>query len=162
MHPHCCDRISFFFRLSNVPFYMHAHVLSHFGHFFVTPWTVACQSPLSMGFSGQEYWSGLPCPPPRDLPELRIVSYVSCIGRRLACSLHLAPPGKPVCVYTHTHHIYTYIQHIFLSVLMDTWVALYLGCFKWCCFEHGCAYTFLNWCPHFFSECIPRNCWIIW
>ena len=29
---------------------------------FATPWTVACQAPLSMGFSRQEYWSGLPCP----------------------------------------------------------------------------------------------------
>ena len=35
----------------------------------VTPWTVACQSPLSMGFSRQEYWSGLPCPSPGDLPD---------------------------------------------------------------------------------------------
>ena len=34
---------------------------------FVTPWTVACQISLSMGFSRQEYWSGLPCPPPGDL-----------------------------------------------------------------------------------------------
>ena len=33
---------------------------------------VACQAPLSMGFSVQECWSGLPCPPPRDLPNLRI------------------------------------------------------------------------------------------
>ena len=35
-------------------------------------WTVAHQAPLSMGFSRQEYWSGLPCPPPRDLPDPRI------------------------------------------------------------------------------------------
>ena len=34
-----------------------------------TPWTVALQAPLSMGFSRQEYWSGLPCPPPGDLPQ---------------------------------------------------------------------------------------------
>ena len=34
-----------------------------------TPWTAACQAPLSMGFSRQEYWSGLPCPPPGDLPD---------------------------------------------------------------------------------------------
>ena len=33
------------------------------------PWTVICQAPLSMGFSRQEYWSGLPCPPPGDLPD---------------------------------------------------------------------------------------------
>ena len=34
-----------------------------------TPWMVASQAPLSMGFSRQEYWSGLPCPPPGDLPN---------------------------------------------------------------------------------------------
>ena len=35
----------------------------------VTPWTAAYQAPLSMGFSRQESWSGLPCPPPGDLPD---------------------------------------------------------------------------------------------
>ena len=35
----------------------------------VTPWTVTCQAPLSMGFSRQEYWSGLPFPSPGDLPD---------------------------------------------------------------------------------------------
>ena len=35
----------------------------------MTQWTVARQAPLSMGFSGQEYWSELPCPPPGDLPD---------------------------------------------------------------------------------------------
>ena len=36
---------------------------------FATPWTVAHQAPLSMGFPSQEYWSGLPLPPPGDLPH---------------------------------------------------------------------------------------------
>ena len=36
---------------------------------FATPWTVACQAPLSVGFSRQEYWSGLPFPSPGDLPN---------------------------------------------------------------------------------------------
>ena len=36
---------------------------------FLTPWTVACQAPLSVGFSRQEYWSALPFPPPGDLPD---------------------------------------------------------------------------------------------
>ena len=36
---------------------------------FMTLWTVALQDPLSMGFSRQEYWSGLPRPPPGDLPD---------------------------------------------------------------------------------------------
>ena len=35
----------------------------------VTPWTVACQAPLSVGFSRQDYWSGLPCRPAGDLPD---------------------------------------------------------------------------------------------
>ena len=40
-----------------------------FDSFFATPWTVACQAPLSMRFSRQEYWSGLPFPSPGDLPD---------------------------------------------------------------------------------------------
>ena len=39
---------------------------------FSTPWTVAHQAPLSMGFSRQEYWSGFPFPPPGDLPDAGI------------------------------------------------------------------------------------------
>ena len=46
-------------------------MLSHFSsvQLFVTSWTVALQAPLSRGFSRQEYWSGLPCPPPGALPD---------------------------------------------------------------------------------------------
>ena len=46
-------------------------MLSHFSHvqLFMTPWTVAHQAPLSVGFSRQEYWRELPCPPPGDLPD---------------------------------------------------------------------------------------------
>ena len=63
-------------------------VLSHLNHarFFVTLWTVALQAPLPMGFSRQEYCSGLPCPPSGDLPnqemEPRDGTRISCIGRR--------------------------------------------------------------------------------
>ena len=42
--------------------------------FFVTPWTVACQAPLSMGFPRQEYWRGLTFSSPRDLPNPGIES----------------------------------------------------------------------------------------
>ena len=46
-------------------------MLSHFScvQLFATLRTVACQASLSMGFSRQAYWSGLPCPPPGDLPN---------------------------------------------------------------------------------------------
>ena len=50
---------------------VHVCVLSCFNCIILcaTLWTVALQAPLSMGFSRQEYWSGLPCPPPGDLPH---------------------------------------------------------------------------------------------
>ena len=55
-----------------------ACMLSHFSHIWlcVTPWTVAHQAPLSMGFCRQDYWSGLSCPPPGDLchPPLQMDS----------------------------------------------------------------------------------------
>ena len=46
-------------------------MLTHFScvQLFATPWTVALQAPLSMGFSRPKHWSGLPCHPPRDLPD---------------------------------------------------------------------------------------------
>ena len=47
---------------------IHAQSLSRV-QLFATPWTVTCQAPLSMGFSRQEYWSGLPCLPPGHLPN---------------------------------------------------------------------------------------------
>ena len=48
-----------------------AHALSRV-RLVATPWTVSCEAPLSMGFSRQEYWSRLSCPPPGDLPNPRI------------------------------------------------------------------------------------------
>ena len=52
----------------------HAWVLCRFSRvwLFMTLWTTALQAPLSMGFSRQEHWSGWPCPPPGDFPDLRI------------------------------------------------------------------------------------------
>ena len=56
---------------------------------FVTLWTVAYQAPLSMGFSRQEYWNGLPCPPPGDLPDPGIES------RSLALQVDFLPSQPP-------------------------------------------------------------------
>ena len=55
-------------------FFVAKCVLSHFSHvwLFATLWTVACQVSQSMRFSRQEYWSGLPCPHPGDLPDPEI------------------------------------------------------------------------------------------
>ena len=64
-------------------------MLCHFSHVL---WTVACQAPLSMGFSKQEYWDGLPFPSPGNLPN----PHVLCLLQ--ADSLHSVElPGKPPC-----------------------------------------------------------------
>ena len=55
-------------RIRRPDFKDYACVLSHV-EFFVTLWTIGHQAPLSMGFPRQEYWSGLPFPPPGDLPN---------------------------------------------------------------------------------------------
>ena len=57
----------------------------------VSPWTVACQAPLSIGFSMQEYWSGLPFPSPGDLSNPRIEPESSALK---ADSLLTELPGK--------------------------------------------------------------------
>ena len=58
-------------------------------------WTVAHQAPLSMGFSRQEYWSGWPCPPLGDLPDPGTEPTSLTSPALQACSLPLAPLGKP-------------------------------------------------------------------
>ena len=58
---------------------------------FVTPWSVAYLTPPSMGFSRQEYWSGLPLPSPGDLPDPGIEPESPTLW---ACALPSEPPGK--------------------------------------------------------------------
>ena len=71
--------------------------LSCFSHvrLFVTPWTIAHQAPLSKRFSRQEYWSGLPFPPPGDLPHPGIELPLSHLLHWQEGSLSLVSPGKP-------------------------------------------------------------------
>ena len=62
---------------------------------YVIPWTVALQAPLSMGFPKQEYWSGLPFPFPRDLPNPGIKSMSPLSPALQTDSLPSKPLGKP-------------------------------------------------------------------
>ena len=62
------------------------------GWLFVTLWTLACHAPLSMGLFRQEYWSGLPCPPPGDLPKSGIGSWCPPLRQIL---YHLSCQGNP-------------------------------------------------------------------
>ena len=66
-------------------------LLSHVG-LFATPWTVARQAPLSVGFSRHNYWSGLPFPSPGDLPNPGIKPGSPALQ---ADALPSEPPGKP-------------------------------------------------------------------
>ena len=61
----------------------------------VTLWTIALQAPLSMRYCRQEYWSGLPCPPPEHLPTQELNSHLLCLLHWQVGSLPPGPPGKP-------------------------------------------------------------------
>ena len=60
------------------------------------PGTIACQAPLFMGFSRQEYWSRLPFPPPGDLPDPGIKRAFPALQ---AASLSTEPPREVICIY---------------------------------------------------------------
>ena len=79
---------------SNQWFVTHGCVLSRV-QLFATPWTVAHQTPLSMGFFRQQYWSGLPCHPPGDLPDPGIEPVSPGAPSLQAYSLPLSHPGSP-------------------------------------------------------------------
>ena len=72
---------------------------------FATPRTVAHQASPSMGFSRQEYWSGLPFPSPGDLPDPGIKPRSPTLE---ADTLTSEPPGKPIINMRHISYIYIY------------------------------------------------------
>ena len=95
------SKVWWFLKKWNLRVTLRACMLSHFSHvwLFAAPWTVVLQAPLSMGFSRQEYWSGLSCPPLGDLPNPGIEprsSYISYIGRKVLYHwCHLRSPELP-------------------------------------------------------------------
>ena len=82
-----------------------ACMLSHFScfSFFVTLWTVAHQAPLSMGFTRQECWSWLPCPPPGDHPDPGIEPTSPAAPALQADSLPLSHWGNPALLTLFPH-----------------------------------------------------------
>ena len=78
---------------------------------FGTSWTIARQASLSMGFSRQEYWSGLPFLPPGDLPQPRGRTCVSCIFLHWQSdSLPLSHLGSPMLL-SHKKHCQVHSSH---------------------------------------------------
>ena len=91
-------------------------LLSHV-QLFVTLWTVAYQAYPSMGFSRQEYWSGLPFPSPGDFPDLGIKPGSPTLE---ADALTSEPPGKPD---------YLGLEDLFCTVLLCILATSYIFCF---------------------------------
>ena len=97
-------------------------------------WTVACQAPLSMGFSRQECWSGLPCPPPGDLPNTGIkppsfLSPALAVGfftTRTAWETHQAYTECQHILYVPTHSIDKnhWIGKIHMSIIVSMWILI--------------------------------------
>ena len=73
--------------------YYHCVQLLSFVQLFETPWTIACQAPLSMGFSRQEYWSGLLFLPPGDLPDPEIGLASPALAGRFFTTASAGRPG---------------------------------------------------------------------
>ena len=79
---------------------------------FATPWTVAYQAPLSMGFFRQEYWRGLPFPSPGDLPDPGIEPESPALE---ADALTSEPPGKVLI------HLFEFISETLAPCLVSWW-----------------------------------------
>ena len=113
------------------PIYLLLGVFSRFSCvlLFVTPWTVACQAPLSMGFSQQEYWSGLPFPSPGDLPDPGIKP-VSPLSSALAGGFftlnHQGSPPLGQRVLRINSHV-----HITLLIVMLVHAKWGTNCCQW-------------------------------
>ena len=90
--------------------YVPAKSLSHV-QLFETPWTIGCQVPLSMRFCRQEYRSGLPCPPPEDLPDPGIKLKSPVASALQADSLLLSYLGSPY-MYIQINFPYRLFQNI--------------------------------------------------
>ena len=88
-------------------------LLCKLGPTLAAPWTIASQAPLSMGFPRQEYWSGLPCPSPGDLPHLGIKTESPAFAGRLFIT---EPPGNS-CVM----HRFLLFLFLCFAELTDAW-----------------------------------------
>ena len=89
---------------------------------FVTPWTVACQSPLAMGFSKKEYWSRLPFPLLWDLPDPGIEPMFPALAGRFFTT---EPPGQPYFLYSVKNSA---AMNILTHSYLWPWVRVSLGC----------------------------------
>ena len=137
---------------------------------FATLWTVAHQAPPSMGFSRQEYWSGVPFPSPGDLPNPGIEPGSPTLE---ADALTSEPPGNRYhnCVYLFVHRVERSQTHLSIWVhmhaLIHTWTVWLLllipfGSCKKCCSEHNVNLSLLGFDCSSFGLYPKWNCSVIW
>ena len=105
-------------------------VLSRFGRvqLFATLWTVAHQAHLSMGFYKSEYWSGLPWPPPGDLPNpgIELVSLMSPAMSDEPFTTSTTWEVIYLSIYTHTHTYIHVNKYTNLCIICDIYVHTYI------------------------------------
>ena len=92
--------------------------------FFATPWTVARQAPLSMGFSSQDYWDGFPFPSPGNLPDSGIKPRSPALQADSLPLSHLASPYK--YIYTNTYlriRIFVYLC-IYIYIFTNAYLCI--------------------------------------
>ena len=109
--------------------YVYVCVLSCFScaRLSATLWTVAHRAPLCMGFSRQEYWSGLPCPPPGDSSQSRDQICVSCVSCLTSGFFTTSTTGKSsMCIY-----VCIYLCGIWMCVHICIWVPMCLYVYAW-------------------------------
>ena len=110
------------------------------------PWTVALQAPLSMGFTRQEYWSGLPFLSLRDLPNPGIEPTSPTLAGRFFTA---SPPGKPINLLLKKIHHFPFLERERLCFLYCLKILLKIRklnkikcCEEWSfssCYTNGCA-----------------------
>ena len=84
---------------------------------FVTPWTVAYQAPLSMGFSRQEYWSGLPFPSPGDIPNSGIEPWSPALQADALISELREKGNAKECSNYHTIALISHASKVIVKIL---------------------------------------------
>ena len=100
---------------------LHAQSLNHV-QLFTIPWTVAHQTPLSMGFPRQEYWSRLPFPPPGDLPDPGTEPTSPTLAGGFFTT---EPPGKPLYQWHGWKSKFWILSHLIFSSLWDLQNVIY-------------------------------------
>ena len=90
-------------------------MLSHI-RLFATPWTVACQAPLSIGFSRQEYWSGLPFPSPGESSQPRDRTEVSRIASGFFTNWATRPTQSHIKFFSHHYYAHQTVLNVYWCV----------------------------------------------